>query len=153
MYRPYVEAEWNDISNIENSSFNSADELILQITLPYYIQGKSKFELRENISLNGQKLSKVRSRYDLNKKDNKAYIMRTKLIETGNGFAKYEAILILDDDAKATVTLDYYPDTENHPNLKISGHPTGKAWEFKDDGLFSDTIDDDEFNNRVDDRR
>ena len=37
--------------------------------------------------------------------------------------------------------------------MKISGHPTGKAWVFKDDGLFSDTIDDDEFNNCVDDRR
>jgi len=153
MYRPYVEAEKNDVWKFQNSYWNGADELILDITFPYYVEGKSKFELTENILLNGKKLEKVRNRYEIDQKKNKAYAMKTKLIEKGKGYAKYQVIIILDDDAKARITLDYYPDTENHPNIKISGHPTGKAWEFKDAGWWGDIIDDSEFNSRVDDRR
>ena len=52
--------------------------------------------------------------------------------------------------------LGYYPNAKDHPYFKISGHPTGKAWVFKDDGEFfgfGNTTDDSEFNSRVNDMR
>lgn len=145
-YRPSVSATWND-------DFNDADKLEVTIFLPQYQPGKSVLEVEHSATLGSKKLLAAPQLKQVAEGDGSEsyYHYNKQVLESGEGYALYKLIITLDDDAKANISILYFPNQEDHPNLKIEGSATGKTWEFEDDWAFGNTIDTDEFK-RIEDK-